>query len=909
MKKQYSLIFLTIASLVAFGSNIPSSKNSGYIENKGQIIDQNNQLNPSVKYLFNGNGLNVQLRANGFSYDTYRMKPHSGSSQKGESSFPQGRSPLRGDMDRADSIYFHRVDIEFINANKNPELISEQPSSDYTNYYTTGTPEEGVLNVRRFQKVTYINLYNGVDLQFIVSDNKPKFNFIIHPNADVSQIHWKYNGAFSSSLTDGKIILSVESGNMEEQIPESFLQEISEKVNVNYISFGENEFGFAASSFNKNSTLIIDPVPWATYFGGSGLDKGFGIVTDLNGNVYTTGYTNSISAIATSGAFQSSIGLGNDAFLVKLNLSGMQQWATYYGGSSDDYGWGICKDINGYLFMVGSTGSNSGISTSGAYQTTYGGGRDAFIAKFNSLGSRIWASYFGGNSSDCAWGVATDLTGNILLTGSTLSASSVATSGAYQTSFGGFSVSAGDAFIAKFSPVGSIQWATYYGGSSDDEGYSIVSDTIGNIYIAGHSMSTTGIATAGAHQTTFGGGSNYGDGFIAKFSSSGVRQWGTYFGGSQDDQAFSITVDMNNSIYFTGYALSTSAIATSGTYQTTYSGLGDAFIAKFNSLGSIQWATYFGGSGGDCGYGITTNSSGNIFITGATSSSSAIATTGAYQTIMTGYNNIFLAKFNSIGSRIWATYYGGNAENNGNGISTDSTGNIYLTGYVSSTSYIATSGAFQTTFGGGSYDAFVTAFASSGGMTGVLPVQLTSFDAKLENKNEVLCTWATASEVNNDFFEIQRSVQSVQCAENCWESIGKVNGNGTTNLVHSYQFTDVSTPLDMTGALYYRLKQVDIDGHFEYSKTVAINFDKIKNSDFIISPNPANDVLFISNKNQNLNHSLIIISDMLGRKISEQNLSNDTNEFSLSINNLKTGVYFLTIQNGDEINRIKFVKE
>ncbi|MFI5221370.1 MAG: hypothetical protein ACHQK8_03515, partial [Bacteroidia bacterium] len=192
-------------------------------------IDQDNHPNPNVKYLFCSSGLNVQLRKNGFSYDTYHpsKSPQRGDFSKSlpnfENKFPP--SGVRG----PDSIFFHRVDIDFINANPNPQIIAEQPSEDYANYYTTGTPEEGILNVRTFQKVIYKNLYDEIDLEFLhtpspaprergavpregnslpfgESQRGVKFNFIIHPGADASQIRWKYNGAFSTSLRNGKII-------------------------------------------------------------------------------------------------------------------------------------------------------------------------------------------------------------------------------------------------------------------------------------------------------------------------------------------------------------------------------------------------------------------------------------------------------------------------------------------------------------------------------------------------------------------------------------------------------------------------------------------------------------------------------------------------------------------------------
>src|SRR5574343_1346152 len=145
MKKFYSLSLFILFYAIASATEIkhPNSSRYGYIENKGQIIDQNNQLNHAVKFLFNGIGLNVQLKANSFSYDTYTIERIP--KKKTENDAPV---PDKFKTPEEDLIYhFHRVDIEFLGANNNPQLVSEQPSSDYINYYTTGTPEEGVTFV------------------------------------------------------------------------------------------------------------------------------------------------------------------------------------------------------------------------------------------------------------------------------------------------------------------------------------------------------------------------------------------------------------------------------------------------------------------------------------------------------------------------------------------------------------------------------------------------------------------------------------------------------------------------------------------------------------------------------------------------------------------------------------------
>ena len=227
------------------------------------------------------------------------------------------------------------------------------------------------------------------------------------------------------------------------------------------------------------------------------------------------------------------------------------------------------------------------------------------------------------------------------------------------------------------------------------------------MYLTGWTASTSGIATSGAYQTSFGGGSW--DDFLVKFNTSGSRLWGTYYGGSNTDLGYGLATDPSGNVCITGITNSTSGIASSGAYQTSFGGGNyDALVAKFNSGGSRLWATYYGGSLEDRGYGAGTDNVGNVYIIGFSASSSAIATSGAYQTSLIGSQDAMAVKFNSSGSRLWATYYGGGSSDYFWRVATDASENMYISGTTSSTSHIATSGAYRTSYGGGGSDAFLT---------------------------------------------------------------------------------------------------------------------------------------------------------------------------------------------------------
>ena len=381
-------------------------------------------------------------------------------------------------------------------------------------------------------------------------------------------------------------------------------------------------------------------------------------------------------------------------------------WGTYYGGSGDDIGRSCTTDASGNVYMAGETISNSGIATAGAHQTVYGGGNggDPYLVKFNSSGVRQWGTYYTGYG--IGFSCTTDASGNVYLAGRSVSLSGIATAGAHQAVFGGYA----DAFLVKFNSSGVRQWGTYYGGSGDETGFSCTTDASGNIYLAGFSVSLSGIATAGAHQTVIVGGSGA---FLVKFNTSGVRQWGTYYGGNGNNEGNSCTTDASGNVYLAGLTTSQSDIITAGSHQTVYGGNNDAFLVKFNSSGVRQWGTYYGGTNMEQGNSCSTDASGNVYLAGLTDSNSGIATSGAHQTINGGAYDAFLVKFNSAGIRQWGTYYGATGAEMGSSSATDANGNVYLAGFTTSTIGISTAGSHQTV-GSGGRDAFLVKFNSAG---------------------------------------------------------------------------------------------------------------------------------------------------------------------------------------------------
>jgi hypothetical protein len=658
-------------------------------ENKGQVTGADAS---KVNFVYKEGALSVFLLKTGIAY------------QFNKTHYPEGYKHLdkfasteeREQMDalandiRAET---YRMDVSLLGANPNAKVTSEGKSADYIQYYNYNA-----LDVHSYSKITYHEVYPNIDWVIYKTNTQLKYDFVVRPGGDPNQIKLQTSDVEDLTLNqDGSVTLKNRMGTITEQSPISFQ---NGKEIVTTFNIQNNTISFDLDNYDPTQTLIIDPsLEWATYYGGSGYEEITDVTVDIIGDVYVSGETGSSTGIAANG-HQNSYGGNVDAFLVKFNSAGFRQWGTYYGGNSVDYGYSFVVDGSGNIYLTGLTASSTGISFNG-HQNTLGGLWDAFLVKFNSSGVRQWGTYYGGSSYDYCTSCNVDGSGNIYMAGTSSSTTGISFNG-HQNTYGGGN---DDAFLVKFNSAGVRERGTYFGGSGADFARSCALDGSGNVYMAGQTDSPTGIAANG-HQNTNGGNN---DAFIVKFNVSGVREWGTYYGGSGTDNGYSCALDGFGYVYLAGYTESTTNITANGHQNTFGGGDDDAFLVKFNLSGVREWGTYFGGSLGDYAYSCAIDGSGNIYITGETYSTNNIATTGAYQTSIVGQGDAFLSKFNSSGVRQWGTYYGGIGDDYGYFCAVDGSGNIYLTGQTTSNMGIASNG-HQNTYGGGYSDAYLAKF-------------------------------------------------------------------------------------------------------------------------------------------------------------------------------------------------------
>jgi hypothetical protein len=707
MRKQtLILVPLLFAFVWNAAASTPLQKPIAFVENRGQIHDQNYISRPDVLYGAMVGDMVLYIRNSGVSYQLSRT-----------TSFRQIYD-LRTDeqIKRTDGISTYRVDLDWMNCNPSPVPSTDAALPGVDNYYVESCPN-GALGVRSFKGISLSKLYTGIDLHYYEKNGDLKHDYLLAPGADYRKIRIKVSGANIMPKQDGGFILITPFGNIEESRP--IVYQHGKILGSKWVVKG-NVLSFDIVGCNPGLPLIIDPVTrvWATYYGGNDFDTGNSVSTDASGNVYLAGSTLSGSLIATSGSHQQSLNNLADAMLVKFNSFGARLWATYYGGIGLDYGNACATDLSGNVFLGGYSYTQGGLSTSGCHQGGMAGDHDGILVKFNSSGVRQWATYYGSSASDVISSVCTDPSGNVFIGGGTKSTSSAAftTPGCHQPIHTAGFGNPFEGFVAKFNSGGVRQWGTFYGGSNDDYVRSVCTDGTGNLFFVGNTDCGTGtiIATPGAHQPTHSGGLY--DGFLVKFSASGVRQWGTYYGGSGLEHCFSVCRDPSNNIFISGETQTTTGtlVATPGSAQPNHGGGIDSYFAKFTNNGVRMWGTYFGGSGNERNLSSATDGNGNVYFAGFTSTTgSVVASANAYQMNFAGgaYDS-YLAGYNANGTQLWSTYYGGPGHEQWQACATDPAGAVYLAGVTSSSvgTEIATVGSHQDVYGGGQWDGYLVKF-------------------------------------------------------------------------------------------------------------------------------------------------------------------------------------------------------
>jgi hypothetical protein len=684
---------------ISQAASVPRSSPFFFEKNVGQADE-------SFDYVARGRGFTLGLTATEAVFRISEPRtPVSGLSNQPPSAHRFGLEDRDGSMEAGDRIVGAQepltsvrgsgtggsetadVRMHVVSGNPQAQATAVDPLVTRTNYFRGDDPNHWQSNVPTFGKVHYGDVYPGIDLVYYGNQQDLEYDFIVAPGVDPGQIALNFSGADAVTLSpEGNLV--IQAGEAQIIQPKPILyQDIAGQRHV-----VEGTFRLDNSACPSTDYCLLSTV----YFSVGPYDASRPLVID------------------------------------PMVLS----YSTYLGGPNYDSGFDIAVDAWGSAYLTGE--ASSGFPLANPLQGSFGGHRDAFVAKFSPDGQNLlYATYLGGNDFDAAASIAVDFKGAAYLVGGTQSLNYPTTPGAFQPDnpqgqcFGGQQCPSG--FVTKLAPNGgSLVYSTFLGsGGTSEFAEGIAVDAGGHAYVMGLTNSDN-FPVVNAAQPEIGGNLVCSepdfhpctDVFITKFNPAGSDLvYSTYLGGDQDEGYYfhdtgDIAIDSSGHAYVTGWTASKDFPTTPAVVQQTKQlGGMDAYVAKLSADGtSFVYSTYLGGGGdgsGDYGYGIAVDELGNAFVTGSTWSSSFPITPGAFQTVKSVKSDTFVSKLNATAtSFVYSTYLGGNKTEEADAIVVDAAGNAYVTGWTNSIDF-PTRSAFQPQHGGFT-DAFVTKLAASG---------------------------------------------------------------------------------------------------------------------------------------------------------------------------------------------------
>lgn len=548
----------------------------------------------------------------------------------------------------------HLIYTKFIGANEDADLVKKNASSEYYNFFKGNDKSKWATNVKAYRELVYVDFYQGIDLKFFEHEGQLKYEYEVEPNADPSQIQFKYYGAKKVKLNkDGELIVQGALGEIIEEKPKVYQIKNGKVLDVacSYELSEDNTVTFELSEYDKSLKLVIDPVlVFATYSGAPSDNFGMTATYAYDGKAYSAGMVFGNDYPAPAPAWNStpnitvfSTGIQTtDAFISKYSEDGTNMiWTNFVGGGDNTQGTEtaqslICDKSNN-IYLYGVTSSTDFPTTAGAYQDTLTGGTstlfnstgtdfsptgtDIYTVKISSDGlNLLGATYIGGSHND---GVNYTVTSAAVNYGGANSYDSLTSN--YGDQFRGEIMldSLDNVIIASntrstdFPTVNPIQannagqqdgvlfklssdytsliWSTYFGGSENDGCYSVKLDSSYNIIFAGGTSSTDLPGTVGGLNPAYMGGST--DGYVAKLTPDGsTLTQSTYIGTNDYDQVFFIEVDRWDNIYLVGQTDGPMSIF-NAPYGVPNSG---QFISKLEpNLNVLTYQTLFGNGDGD----------------------------------------------------------------------------------------------------------------------------------------------------------------------------------------------------------------------------------------------------------------------------------------------------------------------
>lgn len=705
MKQVIVFIVITSSLLLSQQSNI-SNNTTGISTINNCFIENSGQWNNDVLFLAKSNGMKAWITTFGVVYDYYTITANSlfnANSLAEENGMENYR--LKG----------HTFAIRYIDASNRIEAVTADKQKYYYNYFINNN--RGV-NVPLYEEVIIENIYDGIDIRYYFDGGYLRYDFKVAAGADINSIKMSIEGIGSLEVnSENELIIATSLGEVCHGNILAFQNSWYglKPVECGYAFDGEGNITFTTSGFNQVKPLIIDPLVFSTFSGGSNLDKAVAITTDDDDNLYIAGWTFSDDYPATFGAYDRSYNGDHDVFVSKFNSDGSALiYSTYIGTGGTEYVKDIAVDASGNVIITGGTMGTAYPTTPGAYDETFNGARDIYVTKFNSTGSALlYSTFIGGADWDNAEALGIDDAGNVYITGITWSTDYPTSAGAFDRTHNG---GRDDAFLTKLNSSGSaIIFSSYLGGNNYDNAFDIVIDD-NKAVITGYTVSPDFPTTAGVYDPTHNNGK---DVFITKFNATGSSLlYSTYLGGNAGEEAYGIDINPSGWVIVTGYTNSIDFPTTASAYDGTYNTGDDVFIAILSSTASgLLYGTFLGGGNSECGNAVAYDNTGSFCVTGKTTSTTFPTTSGCFDDSYNGLGDAFISKFNSGGNvLIYSTYLGGSNSDIANDFFLIADKDAVITGETHSTDFPVTGGGYDQTHNGNS-DAFISQMK----MTAVIP--------------------------------------------------------------------------------------------------------------------------------------------------------------------------------------------
>jgi len=754
-----ALITTNIRANELINSNKVTSKQVSFIQNKGQwdtseLGNGNLELEEEeILFLAELPGLNIWVCNECLRFEYYEFEEVEKKDKKMEglhnidsclrrNDVENYRNDMEGfgnDKDLSFKKKSHVIQMDFVGCNENLQSSGLKKMETYYNYFIGNNNNKWASHVPLFEEVVIENLYDGIDLKLYFDDIKPdgiekhqisygkhlRYDFIINPGADPSQIKFSFDGQNGLDINDnGEINLSTNLGDVRhgdifayQNSEMSGIEGTSEQKQEVTCIFEQdgNTISFNTGEYDTTKELVIDPLIYSTFIGAIGSAGNIKMILTDNEEMIIACSPSVPNFPTTTGVYDNTFNQGYTDQAVTKFKSDLYtlDFSTFIGGDNFDAAYDFEIDSEENIYLVGKSTSTDFPTTEGAISNTLRGSLDATILKLKHDGTELlYSTFYGGDTTDYANNVLLDEDNIIYVLGIT-EGDGLPVVNAYDDSYNGLV----DPFFLKLDIKNKkLLFATYFGTDEDEAFFILKRNNNNEIFIGGATDSHNFFVSENAYQKSVAEGLYY-DSVILKFANDGSDiLLSTYLGGNSADMIKDFSFDKNNNLYITGKTHSTNFPTSEGVYRNKiFNSYADGFVCKMNpDLSLLLSSTYIGGRDTDSGELLLVDNQNNVLVTGNTKSTNFPITENAYKTKKGGDEEIVLFQFDSELSKLnYSTYYGGSFKDIATYLDIDNNSNILLGGATQSYDFPVTANAFDNTYNAyNNYlDVFISKFA------------------------------------------------------------------------------------------------------------------------------------------------------------------------------------------------------